>query len=94
MLNPQKTAEREALLKRLRAAYAELAQHQRNLVEGEARLPLEEQLRLKLLRLMDSNLPELTADLELRRYTLDGGLDATAVVITASQAVNDCHVRK
>ena len=66
MLNPQKSAEREALLKRLRAAYAELAQHEHNLAEFEARLPLEEQLRLNLRRLLDSNLPELTAELERR----------------------------
>jgi hypothetical protein len=66
MLNPQKTVEREALLNRLQAAYAELAQHERNLVECEARLPLEEQLRLYLLRLVDSNLPELAAELECR----------------------------
>ena len=51
MLNPQKAAEREALLKRLRTAYAELAEHERNLLEGEARLPVEEQLKLYLLRL-------------------------------------------
>lgn len=48
MLNPQKTLEREAMLKRIRGLDAEIAQHERNLREGEARLPLEEQLRLKL----------------------------------------------
>ena len=42
MLNPQKTLEREALLKRHREPQAEIAQHERNLREGEARLPLEE----------------------------------------------------
>ena len=42
MLNPQKTLEREALLKRHRELQAEIAQHKRNLREGEARLPLEE----------------------------------------------------
>ena len=46
MLNPQKTLEREALLRRLRVVYAELAQHERNLRDGEARLPIEEQIRL------------------------------------------------
>jgi hypothetical protein len=50
MLNPQKTLEREALLKRIRELDAEIAQHERNMREGEARLPLEEQLRLKLRR--------------------------------------------
>jgi hypothetical protein len=59
MLNPQKTREREALLKRLRELNAEIAQHERNLIEGEARLPLEEQLRLKLRRLIEANIPEL-----------------------------------
>ena len=39
MLNPQKTLEREAMLKRIRELDAEIAQHERNLREGEARLP-------------------------------------------------------
>ena len=39
MLNPQKALEREALLKRIRQLDAEIAQHERNLREGEARLP-------------------------------------------------------
>ena len=51
MLNPKKTLEREAMLKRIRELNAEIAQHERNLREGEARLPLEEQVRLKLRRL-------------------------------------------
>jgi len=54
MLNPQKTLEREAMLKRIRELDAQIAQHERNLREGEARLPLEDQLRLKLRRLVDS----------------------------------------
>jgi hypothetical protein len=45
MLNPQKTLEREALLKRIHELDAEIAQHERNLREGEARLPIEEQLK-------------------------------------------------
>ena len=44
MLDPQKKLEREALLKRHRGLQAEIAQHERNLREGEARLPIEEQL--------------------------------------------------
>jgi hypothetical protein len=48
MLNPQKTLEREALLKRHGELQAEIAQIERNIREGEARLPIEEQLRLKL----------------------------------------------
>jgi hypothetical protein len=48
MLSPQKTLEREAMLKRIRELNAEIAQHECNLREGEARLPIEEQLRLKL----------------------------------------------
>ena len=72
MLNPQKTIEREALLNRLQAAYAEFTQYERNLVECEARLPLEEQLRLYLLRLTDSNLPELAAELDRRCSVLCG----------------------
>jgi hypothetical protein len=38
MLNPQKTLEREAMLKRIRQFDAEIAQLERNLREGEARL--------------------------------------------------------
>ena len=45
MLNPQKTLEREALLKRIHELDAEIAQRERNLREGEARLPIEEQLK-------------------------------------------------
>jgi hypothetical protein len=41
MLNPQKTLEREALLKRIRELNAEIAQHERNLREDEARPPIE-----------------------------------------------------
>ena len=59
MLNPQKTLEREALLKRIRELDAEIAQHERNMREGEARLPVEEQLRLKLRRFIEANIPEL-----------------------------------
>jgi hypothetical protein len=51
MLDPQKTLERETLLKRIREINAELAQIERNIREIEARLPIEEQLRLKLRRL-------------------------------------------
>ena len=59
MLNPQKTLEREAMLKRIRELDAEIAQHERNLRNGEARLPLEEQFRLKLRRFIETNIPEL-----------------------------------
>jgi hypothetical protein len=59
MLNPQKTLERETLLKRIRELDAEITQHQRNLREGEARLPLKEQLSLKLRRFIKANIPEL-----------------------------------
>ena len=59
MLNPQKTLERQAMLKRIRELDAEIAQHERNLREGEARLPIEEQLSLKLRRFIEANIPEL-----------------------------------
>jgi hypothetical protein len=36
-----------------------MAQHKRNLREGEARLPIEEQLTLTLRRLIEANIPEL-----------------------------------
>jgi hypothetical protein len=54
MLNPQKTLERQELVKRLRELNADIAQLERNLREGEARLPIEEQLRLKLRRLIET----------------------------------------
>jgi hypothetical protein len=38
MLDPQKTLEREALLRRHRELQAEIEQHDRNIREGEARL--------------------------------------------------------
>jgi hypothetical protein len=59
MLDPQKTLEREALLKRHRELQAEIAQHERNLREGEARLPIEEQLSLKVRRFIEASIPEL-----------------------------------
>jgi hypothetical protein len=54
MLDPQKKLEREALLKRHREIQAELAQIERNIQEGEARLPIEEQLSLMLRRLVET----------------------------------------
>ena len=42
-IGPTKTLERKAMLKRIRELDAEIAQHERNLREGEAWLPLEEQ---------------------------------------------------
>ncbi len=65
MLNPQRTLEREAMLKRIPELDAEIAQHERNLQEGEARLPLQEQLRLNLQRLIKANLPELGGKIEV-----------------------------
>ena len=60
MLNPQKTLEREAMLKQHREIQAELAQIERNIREGEARLPIEEQLSLKLRRFIEAAIPKLT----------------------------------
>jgi hypothetical protein len=67
MLNPQKTLEREALLRRIRELDAEIAQHERNLREGEARLPLEEQLSLRLRRFIEANIPQLTVNVRVER---------------------------
>ena len=66
MLDPQKTLEREALLRRHRELHAEIAQHERNLREGEARLPIEEQLSLKLRRFIEANVPERAGNLTLQ----------------------------
>ena len=59
MLDPQKTLEREALLKRNREIRAELAQIEHNIRELEGQLPIEEQLTLKLRRFIEANIPEL-----------------------------------
>jgi hypothetical protein len=65
MLDPQKTLEREALLRRHRELDAEIAQHERNMREGEARLPIEEQLTLKLRRFIEAIIPELTVEVRV-----------------------------
>jgi hypothetical protein len=71
MLNPQKTLGREAMLRRIRELDAEIAQHERNLREREARLPIEEQLRLKLRRFIEVKISEVTVDRELAREWVD-----------------------
>jgi hypothetical protein len=68
MLDPQKTLEREALLKRHREIQAELAQIERNIRECEAQLPLEEQLSLKQRRFIEANIPELTVKVRVERW--------------------------
>ena len=67
MLDPQKTLEREAMLKRIRELDAEIAQHERNLREGEARLPIEEQLALNLQRFIEANIPELNVNIRVEK---------------------------
>jgi hypothetical protein len=67
MLEPQKTLEREALLKQYREIQAELAQIERNIREGEARLPIEEQLSLKLRRFIEASIPDLTVKVRVER---------------------------
>jgi hypothetical protein len=63
-----KQLEREAMLKRIRELDAEIAQHERNLREGEAQLPIEEQLRLNLRRLIESEIPELAGKVSVEIY--------------------------
>ncbi len=67
MLDPQKTLEREALLKRIRELDAEIVRSERNLREREARLPIEEQLRLKLRRFIEVKISELTVDIRVEK---------------------------
>jgi hypothetical protein len=57
MLNPQMTLERAAMLKRIRELDAEIAQHERNLREGEARLAIEEQFTIELRGFIKSSIP-------------------------------------
>jgi hypothetical protein len=66
-LDPQRTREREAVLKRHREIQAKIAQHERNLRDGEARLPIEEQLSLKLRRFIEPNIPELTVKVRVEK---------------------------
>lgn len=66
MLDPQKTLEREALLKRIRELDAEIVRYERNLREREARLPIEEQLSLKLRRFIEANIPELAGKIRVK----------------------------
>ena len=47
------------MLKRIRELNAKIAQLGRNLREGDARLPTEEQLGLNLRRLIESEIPDL-----------------------------------
>jgi hypothetical protein len=65
-LSRHSSLEREALLKRHRELQVEIAQHERNLREGEARLPMEEQLSLKLHRLIENELPELYGKIRVK----------------------------
>ena len=58
MLDPKKTLEREAMLNRIRELDAEIAQHERNIRERDARLPIEEQLRLNLQQFIEANIAE------------------------------------
>ena len=67
MLNRGKTLEREALRKRIGELNAEMAQHERDLREGKARLPIEEQLALNLRRLVELSIPELTAKVRVEK---------------------------
>jgi hypothetical protein len=54
MLEPQKTLEREALLKRIREIRAEIAQSERNMQKLETQLPIEEQLSLRRRRFIEA----------------------------------------
>jgi hypothetical protein len=65
------TLERAAMLKRIRELDAEIAQHERNLREGEARLPVEEQVRLKLRRFIETNIPELAGKMRVEVVSSD-----------------------
>jgi hypothetical protein len=51
----------------MRAAYIAEDCRERNLREGEARLPIEEQLSFKLRRFIEANIPELTVDVRVEK---------------------------
>jgi hypothetical protein len=59
MLNPQMTLD------------AEIAQHELNLREREARLAIEEQVRLKLRRFIETNIPELAGKMRVEVVSSD-----------------------
>jgi hypothetical protein len=67
MLDPQKTLEHEALLKRIRELDAEIVCYERNLREREAQLPIEQQLRLKLRRFIEVKISELTVNIRVEK---------------------------
>jgi hypothetical protein len=67
MLDPQKTLEREALLKWNREIRPELAQIERNVRELEAQLPIQEQLSLKLRHFIEANAPQLTVSVRVEK---------------------------
>ena len=58
-MDKKQSLEREALLKRLQEVHRKLAENERRITEIEATLPLEEQLRLKLQRLLTAKFPSL-----------------------------------
>lgn len=53
--------------KQVRVVTAELAQIERNIREGEARLPPEEQLSLKLRRFIEANIPEVAGNVRVEK---------------------------
>jgi hypothetical protein len=79
MLNRGKTLEREALRKRIGELNAEMAQHERDLREGKARLPIEEQLALNLRRLVELSIPELTANIRMEKNAADPSYSGSAL---------------
>jgi hypothetical protein len=70
MLRPAKKLERETLLKRIQELDAEIAHYERNLREREARLPIEEQLRLKLRRFIELKISELAEKVQVETRCL------------------------
>ena len=58
-MNKDLTLEREALLKQLEDLYCKLAENQRRIKELESQLPLEEQLRLNVNRVLQVSFPAL-----------------------------------
>ena len=66
MLDPQKTLEREALLKRIRELDAEIAQYERNLREVKHGCRLRSSYGFTLGRFIEASIPELAGKIRMR----------------------------
>jgi len=65
-MNKDLSLEREALLKQLQELYRKLAENQKRIEELESALPLEEQLRLNVNRVLQAKFPALCGKVHVK----------------------------